>query len=248
MSSSQQVLLKGHRSGYSASPNDEAIEKQPRDTWVVAVVLATWFAVVFLLGADGEFIRSPGTPPLPILFGVTTPIVVFLILFSVWPVFRDFVLSMDLALMTGIQAWRFAGLGFIALYAHGILPGLFAWPAGLGDIAIGLTAPWIALALMRRPTFASSGAFIVWNILGILDLVIAVSTGALSSVLATGIPGEVTTAPMAQLPLVLIPSYFVPLFVMLHTAALFQARRLAVLEHSEEHSKQANALAASHGV
>jgi hypothetical protein len=30
---------------------------------------------------------------------------------------------------------------------------------------------------------------------------------------------------MAQLPLVLIPAYFVPLFIMLHLAALFQARR-----------------------
>jgi hypothetical protein len=37
----------------------------------------------------------------------------------------------------------------------------------------------------------------------------------------------VTTGPMAQLPLVLIPAYLVPLFVMLHLAALFQARRQA---------------------
>lgn len=225
MSSSHQVSLKDHRFRYSASPDYEASKKHPRATWVVAVVLATWFAVVFLLGADGEFIRSPGTLPLPILFGVTTPIIAFLILFSVWPVFCDFALSMDLVLITGIQAWRFAGLGFVALYVHGVLPGLFAWPAGLGDIAIDLTAPWIAIALMRRPTFASSGAFIVWNILGILDLVIPVSTGALSSALATGIPGEATTAPMAQLPLVLIPAYFVPLFVMLHLTTLFQVQR-----------------------
>jgi hypothetical protein len=32
---------------------------------------------------------------------------------------------------------------------------------------------------------------------------------------------------MAQLPLVLIPAYLVPLFIMLHLASLFQARRLA---------------------
>ena len=37
---------------------------------------------------------------------------------------------------------------------------------------------------------------------------------------------------MAQLPLVLIPAYFVPLFVMLHFATLFQAQRQAVAEHS----------------
>lgn len=59
-----------------------------------------------------------------------------------------------------------------------------------------------------------------------------VSIGALSSVLASGVAGEVTTGPMAQLPLVLIPVYLVPLFIMLHLAALFQARRQASSEHS----------------
>lgn len=126
---------------------------------------------------------------------------------------------------TGIQAWRFAGLGFLALYAHGVLPGVFAWPAGVGDIAIGLTAPWMALRLTRKPASVSSGLFVVWNLLGILDLIIAVGMGAVGAAFAAGISGEITTSPMARLPLVLIPAYFVPLFVMLHFAALFQARR-----------------------
>ena len=126
---------------------------------------------------------------------------------------------------TAIQAWRAGGLGFLALYAHGVLPGAFAWPAGLGDIAIGVTAPWVALALIRRPGFTISRLFVVWNLLGILDLVVAVTVGGLSSALASGAPGEVTTGPMAHLPLVLIPAYLVPLFVMLHLVALFQARR-----------------------
>jgi hypothetical protein len=37
----------------------------------------------------------------------------------------------------------------------------------------------------------------------------------------------VTTAVMATMPLVLIPGFFVPLFIILHLAALFQARRVA---------------------
>jgi hypothetical protein len=115
-----------------------------------------------------------------------------------------------------------AGIGFLALYAQGQLPGLFAWPAGLGDIAIGITAPWIVLALIRQPEFAVGRLFVVWNLLGILDLVIAVGTGALSSGLAPGIAGELTTTPMALLPLVLIPAYFVPIFIMLHLSSLFR--------------------------
>src|SRR3990172_3804953 len=94
-----------------------------------SVGLALWFALVFLLGANGAFVRAPATVPLPILIGVTAPIIAFLITYGFSPAFRDFVLSLDLRLVTGIQAWRFAGLGFLALYAHGVLPGLFACPA-----------------------------------------------------------------------------------------------------------------------
>jgi hypothetical protein len=69
---------------------------------------------------------------------------------------------------------------------------------------------------------------VLWNLLGILDLVVAVSAGALSSGFIAGLVGKVTTAPMALLlPLVLIPAYFVPLFIMLHLTALFQTRRQA---------------------
>ncbi len=195
-------------------------------TSVVAVVLAVWFALVVLLGAGGAFTTPPGLLPLPIAIGVTAPVLVFLSAYWMSRRLRAFVLSADLRLITGIQAWRAAGFGFLALYAHGVLPGVFAFPAGLGDIAIGVTAPWIMLALIRRPGFAGSKTFVAWNLLGLLDLVDAVSTGALASGLATGIAGEITTAPMALLPLVLIPAYLVPIFFMLHLAALFQARRV----------------------
>ena len=196
-------------------------------TSVVAVVLAVWFALVVLLGASRAFTTPPGVLPLPIAIGVTAPVLVFLSAYWMSRRFREFVLTADLRLMTGIQAWRAAGFGFLALYAHGVLPALFALPAGLGDIAIGVTAPWIMVALIRRPSFAGSKTFVAWNLLGVLDLVVAVSTGALGSGLATGIAGEITTAPMALLPLVLIPAYLVPIFFMLHLAALFQARRIA---------------------
>jgi hypothetical protein len=90
-----------------------------------------------------------------------------------------------------------------------------------------VTAPWVARALVRRLGLAFSRAFVVWNLLGNLDLVVAVSVGGLSSALASGGAGEVTTGPMAQRPPVLIPAYLVPLFVMIHLAALYQSRQQA---------------------
>ncbi len=126
----------------------------------------------------------------------------------------------------GIQAWRWAGFGFLTLYFYGVLPGIFAWPAGLGDIAIGVTAPLVLASLLRRPGFAGSKSFVAWNLSGILDLTVAVSIGALVPLLAPNFYGAVSTAPMTQLPLVLVPTYLVPTFLILHLTALFQARRL----------------------
>ena len=116
----------------------------------IASILAIWFALVFLLGANGAFVRPPETPPFPILLGAMVPLVLFVAAYLGWGAFRALILAADLRLLTAIQAWRAGGLGFLALHAHGVLPGLFAWPAGLGDIAIGVTAPWVTLALIRR--------------------------------------------------------------------------------------------------
>lgn len=192
----------------------------------VAISLAVWLVLVVSLGAAGIFVGPPGTPPLPIAIGVAAPLALFFASLRLSRSFREFVLSLDLRLIAAMQAWRWAGLGFLSLYAHNVLPAVFALPAGLGDMAIGVTAPWMMLALIRQPGFAARGAFIRWNVLGIADLVIAISIGAASAFLATGAPGEVSAAPMAMLPLLLIPAFLVPLFLMLHTAALMQSRQL----------------------
>jgi hypothetical protein len=194
---------------------------------VVAVALALWLGLVLLLGAEGAFVGSPDSPPLQIFFGFAIPLALFFAAYFGWRAFRTFILSVDLRLASAIQAWRFGGLGFLALYAYGILPGLFAFPAGLGDMAIAVNAPWIVLGLLRHPSFATSRRYTMWNILGIVDLVVAVSMGTLCSGFFPGIIGRVTTSPMSQLPLLLIPAYLVPLFIMAHCTALLQSRRLA---------------------
>jgi uncharacterized membrane protein len=99
-------------------------------------------------------------------------------------------------------------------------------------MGIGFAAPWIVLGLIRHPSFATSRRNVLWNIMGIVDLVVAVSMGTICSGFVSGITGTVTTGPMAQLPLVLIPACLVPIFIMLHFTALSQVRQLARSGHS----------------
>ncbi len=194
---------------------------------IIMAGLALWFGLVLLLGARGAFAGAPGTPPLPIFFGFAIPLALFFAAYLGWPAFRTFVLSADLRLISAIQGWRWAGIGFLSLYAHDILPALFAFPAGLGDMAVGFAAPWIVVGLIRQPSFATSRRFVLWNILGITDLIVAVSLGTICSGFLPGLTGSITTSPMSHLPLVIVPAFLVPLFIMLHLTALFQVRQFS---------------------
>ena len=193
----------------------------------VAVFFLAWLTLILVLGSRGVFVAPRGAPPLALLIGLVAPLSLFLLGYRTVPPLREFILSADLRIIVGIQAWRWAGIGFLSLYTYRVLPGVFAWPAGLGDMAIGVTAPLVLASLLRRPDFAASKSFVAWNLGGILDLTVAVSIGALVPLLAPSLYGTVTTAPMAQLTLVLVPTFLVPMFLMLHLTALLQARRLS---------------------
>jgi hypothetical protein len=130
---------------------------------------------------------------------------------------------------TGIAIWphtfRVVGAVFLVALALGKLPAVFALPAGLGDIAIGLSAPFIARRLARGDR---TGA--VWfNVLGLLDLTVAVSIGFLAGLgPARLLDVSPSTAEIALLPLVLIPTTAVPLAIALHITALVRLRPASV--------------------
>src|SRR5689334_14578175 len=176
----------------------QAGRPSPASSLTAAAVLAAWFLTILWLGARGAFVGPSGAPPFAILGGFGIPLAVFFILLRLSRAFRDFVFGIDLQLIVGLNAWRLGGFAFLALYAQGILPGAFALPAGLGDMVVGAVAPWLALRLTRDPAYGASSRFRTWNWLGILDLIVAVGLGGS---LAFLVHSEVTTAPMAQLPL-----------------------------------------------
>jgi hypothetical protein len=215
---------------YPTSSYDNPLVTQaaPATGVYVGFGVGLWFGIICLLGTGEVFVAPPRTPPLALVLAVAAPLIAFIGAFCASNRFHEFVLGLDLRFLTAIQAWRMGGRSFLALYTFGILPGYFAWPAGLGDMAVGVTAPWIILALMRRPAFAAGKTFVAWNIFGILDLVIAVTMGGFGPrFFSDPNLGADATAPMSYMPLVLVPAFFVPLFIILHLSALFQARRLA---------------------
>lgn len=191
----------------------------------IAVVL--WAVIAVAAIQTGFYQPSPGELPLNFFIGSGVPVAAFLGLYAVSAPFRDMVLGWDLRLLTAIQARRVIGFAMVVLLAFGTLPGVFAWPAGLGDVMVGLVAPYYAVRLMDRPETATDRGFVLWNWLGIFDFAVALATGIAASGAIPAITGTgATTAAMSVLPMALLPGFFVPLFFITHLAVLLQVRRL----------------------
>src|SRR6202795_3972984 len=114
---------------------------------LTATLIAAWFFFALSASALHVFQTDPSLPPLPLGLAALIPIVAFVFWFATSAGFRQFALSLSPRPLTFVHSWRIAGFTFLALYAAGLLPGIFALPAGLGDIAIGVTAPWAASRL-----------------------------------------------------------------------------------------------------
>ena len=190
-----------------------------RAFWSVAAILLGWFTIATVTSVTGVYRPPAGSPP-TIQYALLIPIVIGVLLFRTWPLLRRTLAIIPNAALVGVQFYRALGVIFVVLYAGRHLPGLFALPAGVGDVLVGILAPFAAAAYARSPQAGVNNARL-WNLLGISDLVIAVTMGFLTSpsplqLLAFDRP----SALIGTFPLVLIPVFAVPLSILLHIASL----------------------------
>jgi hypothetical protein len=197
---------------------------------ISAVVLVGWFVVALALSWFGFYRGAPGRVP-TIQYGILVPILIGAIAMWRSPAVWRLIEAIPQPWLVAIQFYRTLGVIFLILHASGRMPGLFALPAGWGDVAVGLSAPVVALIYARNP--GSNGALVLaWNVLGLADLAVAVATGFLASpsplqLYAFDNPNELISA----FPLVLVPVFLVPLSVLLHIASLAKLRREATTGH-----------------
>ncbi len=190
-------------------------------------ILAVWFALALLLNIVGIFEARADQAPIAFGLSVVGPPILFGVLYQYSDGFRSSVLALDLKLLTAIQAWRFAGIMFLVLYFYNMLPGTFAWPAGVGDIVVGAYAPFVVVAMANGSPNWHFHAMVL-NILGLLDIVGAIGSDVLTGGTPLGVltgAGEVTSDIMQSLPLALIPTFFVPFFIVLHILSLIKLRK-----------------------
>lgn len=185
---------------------------------LTAGLIAVWFIFVFSASALHLFKNDSNRVELAVALAALTPIFLFSLWFATSEKFWQFALSLNPRTLTFVQSWRILGFVFVVLQAYGVLPPIFALPAGYGDMAIGATASLVAWKL-ANPSHRNS--FILWQVLGIADLVVAVGLGTTARLLS---PYGTSMVAMTVLPLSLVPTFIVPLLLILHVICIAQAR------------------------
>jgi hypothetical protein len=129
--------------------------------------------------------------------------------------FGRWALRVDLRWLVAIHLVRFVGFYFLYLYSHGELPFRFAVWGGWGDISVSLLA--IAVVVFA---YRNKFAVAAWNVLGLADI-LAVAITASRSELA--VPGSMHQ--LDRLPLVLLPTFIVPVIIVTHVLMLLRVFR-----------------------
>ena len=120
------------------------------------------------------------------------------------------------SLLIAVHTWRIGGIAFLWGMTQGLLDPAFAIPAGVGDILIGVTAIPFAIFLWKGYSW-SKYALVVWSVLGIADLVNAVTLGVITN-------PDFRTSTMATFPWILVPTVAVPTALALHGIVLYRLR------------------------
>ncbi len=195
----------------------------PRLPRAAGIAVIIWLALALLAGATGFLARLPFPGPQLIflaLFAAT------LVAVTSVPAVRAWVDALPLRTFIGINAVRFIGIAFLVLAARGQMAPVFAARAGWGDIATAVFA-LILVAAGEPRTPLQRGLTHAWNAFGLLDLVVAVAT-ATAVTLQGSTPG---VAPVLYLPLVLVPTFIVPIFLANHIIIFRRLRAAARATH-----------------
>ncbi len=181
-----------------------------------ALLFGVWLAVSSLVAGGGSY-RSRlghGVPWLPLaVFGFFG----LLLALTRVPLIRRALTGPGAqARLLLPHSFRAGGIVFVIAMLLGKLPALFAVPAGFGDIAVGIATLWVARNLRE----GSQTKPLIWfTLLGIADLVSALTLGALTGFLQV-VHVDPSATLNADLPLAIIPTVGVPLLLAMHLTSL----------------------------
>ena len=196
----------------------------------VAAALVLWLTFVWTLALQGRFLPEPGAPRVLQIVVVLVPMIILIIsALTLLTRSQTIAAAIDAAPLWWLIAYQMArvngGVIFLPLWYYGFLPGFFALPAGIGDTLTGLFAIVAVVALWRDAPLARPLGYAV-NVFGMADLIYAISMGVTSVLAST----TAEVSPIVMYPLVMVPTFGVPLAFVVHCLSIWQLRRRGRVE------------------
>lgn len=189
-----------------------------RASWTAFGVVAMWAIAAWMSVRGGMFVGEG-------IFSEAQPLVIMVVGVAATLIFARRIVGTGLSQrwLIGLQLFRAIGLVFLIEWRRRNLPGIFAHPAGWGDLATALTA-LIVLVVYRRTEIPASAVYTVAAV-GIADAISAFFFGFLSSpteiqLFAFDRPNQVIEYPTG-----LIPTFLIVFAVLLHIVSIAELRR-----------------------
>ena len=198
---------------------------QRRSFWLAVLILYTlWLAVIWSWAINGVFLSR--VSPVPLLpLAIFLPVIIGTPILLVSRRMGQVLDAMPASWLIALQLYRVFGSVFLVGWARNVIPGVFALPAGIGDVITGLLAVPFAISVAADTPEARSAA-IGWNVFGLFDFAVAVSIGLM---IAPGplqlIVPSIANATAGMYPNVMTPAFAVPSSILLHALSLRQLRR-----------------------
>jgi len=187
------------------------------DVTPVVILLSVGFGASTAISVANGF--GTGSYALPLVaLSLVVPLAIGVTLASASSDFRRLISRPEIQPgVVGVHGLRIIqGSVFVVMVPLGVLPAIFALPAGLGDLLVGLGA----LAAVRWVGSGQWARVVWWNLFGLFDLATAMVLGLLT------VPGlhlwqtTPTSALLLASPLAIIPTFCVPIYVLLHLVSL----------------------------
>jgi hypothetical protein len=194
---------------------------QRRNVWLAVMIPFTlWLAIIWSAAINGFFIPGGAFPWLPL--AALGPVIIGAPILLRSKRIGQVLDAMPASWIVALQVYRVLGSTFLVGWAYGVVPGVFALPAGIGDVLTGLFAAPAAISLASGSR-ESRRAAIAWNVFGLADFAIALSIGIAIAlhVIETGF----ASATGGLYPVAMIPAFAVPSSIMLHALSLRQLWR-----------------------
>ena len=192
----------------------------------LSVTLVGWLAIAQYIGSANMYFAATDTAVPTLLLALAIPLMIAAA--GLWQsrAIATLVSAIPLRWLVAAQVFRIEGGIFLVLWADGRMPWQFALPAGIWRRCDRRPRRRRRRAAGAECKAGARSAVYAWCLFGIADLVVAIMMGAMTSpgrphLLAFEAPNLLITS----YPLVMIPSFAVPLALMLHGLVLWRLRR-----------------------